>query len=42
MVGTSSSDLPCRAVVRVTGDVRVVGHDRMLTTPVTIQDPGGG
>ncbi|GAA1598450.1 glycoside hydrolase family 3 N-terminal domain-containing protein [Kribbella hippodromi] len=43
MVGTSSLDLPCRATVRITGDVRVVGHDRVLTTPVTIQDdPGGG
>ncbi|WP_329000501.1 glycoside hydrolase family 3 C-terminal domain-containing protein [Kribbella sp. NBC_00709] len=42
MVGTSSLDLPCRAMVRITGDVRVVGHDRVLTTPVTIQDPGGG
>lgn len=42
MLGTSSVDLPCRATVRITGDVRVVGHDRVLTTPVTIQDPGGG
>nr|WP_238352796.1 glycoside hydrolase family 3 N-terminal domain-containing protein [Kribbella solani] len=42
MVGTSSLDLPCRATVRIIGDVRVVGHDRVLTTPVTIQDPGGG
>ena len=42
MVGTSSLDLPCRGFVRVTGDVRVVGHDRVLTTPVAIQDPGGG
>ncbi|HEY4570587.1 MAG TPA: glycoside hydrolase family 3 N-terminal domain-containing protein [Kribbella sp.] len=50
MVGTSSLDLPCRAMVRITGDVRVVGHDRVLTTPVTIEgagdgaveDPGGG
>jgi beta-glucosidase len=42
MLGTSSLDLPCRAIVRITGDVRVVGHDRVLTTPVTIQDPGGG
>ncbi|TDW21692.1 glycoside hydrolase family 3 N-terminal domain-containing protein [Kribbella kalugense] len=42
MLGTSSMDLPCRAIVRITGDVRVVGHDRVLTTPVTIQDPGGG
>ncbi|WP_432876114.1 glycoside hydrolase family 3 N-terminal domain-containing protein [Kribbella sp. CA-245084] len=43
MMGTSSLDLPCRASVRITGDVRVVGHDRVLTTPVTIaKDPGGG
>ena len=42
MVGTSSLDLPCRATVRITGDVRVVGHDRVLTTPVTIDEPGGG
>ncbi|MGW6201949.1 glycoside hydrolase family 3 N-terminal domain-containing protein [Kribbella sp. NPDC055110] len=43
MVGTSSLDLPCRAMLRITGDVRVVGHDRVLTTPVTISnDPGGG
>ncbi|MGW7683122.1 glycoside hydrolase family 3 N-terminal domain-containing protein [Kribbella sp. NPDC054772] len=43
MVGTSSLDLPCRAMLRIKGDVRVVGHDRVLTTPVTIsKDPGGG
>ncbi|TDW83920.1 beta-glucosidase [Kribbella pratensis] len=48
MVGTSSLDLPCRAMLRVTGDVRVVGHDRVLTTPVTISkavltsEEGGG
>ncbi|WP_238163139.1 glycoside hydrolase family 3 N-terminal domain-containing protein [Kribbella capetownensis] len=47
MLGTSSQDLPCRAVVRITGDVRVVGHERMLTTPVdrtpvTADAPGGG
>ncbi|HWC23602.1 MAG TPA: glycoside hydrolase family 3 N-terminal domain-containing protein [Flexivirga sp.] len=43
MIGTSSRDLPCRAMLRVAGDVRVVGHDRVLTTPVTIStDPGGG
>jgi Glycosyl hydrolase family 3 C-terminal domain/Fibronectin type III-like domain len=43
MMGTSSLDLPCRASVRITGDVRVVGHDRVLTTPVTIAaDAGGG
>ncbi|WP_241995586.1 glycoside hydrolase family 3 N-terminal domain-containing protein [Kribbella antiqua] len=42
LVGTSSVDLPCRAVVRITGDVRVVGHDRVLTTPVEIVEAGGG
>ncbi|MFG1820162.1 glycoside hydrolase family 3 N-terminal domain-containing protein [Kribbella sp. NPDC049174] len=47
MIGTSSQDLPCRAFVRVTGDVRVVGHDRRLTTPVQVtpvadQRVGGG
>jgi len=42
MLGTSSQDLPCRAFVRITGDVRVVGHQRVLTTPVTVQDPSGG
>ncbi|WP_238151543.1 glycoside hydrolase family 3 N-terminal domain-containing protein [Kribbella sindirgiensis] len=42
MVGTSSLDLPCRAMLRITGDVRVVGHDRVLTTPVTVGEVGGG
>ncbi len=45
MLGTSSQDLPCRASVRVTGDVRVVGHDRRLTTPVEVTpvvDEGAG
>ncbi|MEU4605779.1 glycoside hydrolase family 3 N-terminal domain-containing protein [Kribbella sp. NPDC023972] len=47
MIGTSSQDLPCRAFVRVTGDVRVVGHERTLTTPVDLtpvnrQETGGG
>ncbi|HZX05284.1 glycoside hydrolase family 3 N-terminal domain-containing protein [Kribbella sp.] len=43
MVGTSALDLPCRAMLRITGDVRVVGHDRVLTTPVSVShDPGGG
>ncbi|GAA1584969.1 glycoside hydrolase family 3 N-terminal domain-containing protein [Kribbella sancticallisti] len=36
LVGTSSQDLPCRAVVRLTGDVRVVGHDRTMVTPVEL------
>ena len=36
-VGTSADDLPCRAVVRLTGPVRVVGHDRRLVTPVDVR-----
>lgn len=39
LVGTSSADLPCRVTVRLTGAVRVVGHDRQLTTPVEVR-PG--
>jgi beta-glucosidase-like glycosyl hydrolase len=47
MVGTSSLDLPCREMLRVTGDVRVVGHDRVLSTPVELtpvaaESTGGG
>jgi beta-glucosidase len=37
LVGTSVSDLPCRATVRLTGPIRVVGADRTLTTPITIE-----
>jgi beta-glucosidase len=40
-VGTSAADLPVCATVRLTGDERVVGHDRRLVTPVEI-DPGSG
>jgi beta-xylosidase len=36
MVGTSAADLPCRGRVRLTGPLRVVGHDRQLVTPVTV------
>jgi beta-glucosidase-like glycosyl hydrolase len=36
MVGTSAADLPCRGRVRLTGPVRVVGHDRTLITPVEL------
>ena len=36
LVGSSSGDLPCSATVRFTGPVRVVGHDRRLTTPVEV------
>jgi beta-glucosidase len=38
LVGTSAADLPCRATVRLTGATRTVGHNRHLTTPVTISD----
>jgi beta-glucosidase len=33
LVGSSSADLPCRARIRLTGPVRVVGPERRLTTP---------
>ncbi|RKS77654.1 beta-glucosidase [Motilibacter peucedani] len=36
LVGTSAAELPLRATVRVTGPVRTVGHDRVLTTPVEL------
>lgn len=35
-VGASSQELPCLAVVRLTGPTREVGHDRRLTTPVDV------
>ncbi|MFZ3572847.1 glycoside hydrolase family 3 N-terminal domain-containing protein [Streptomyces sp. BH097] len=35
-VGASSQELSCRAVVRLTGPTRVIGHDRRLTTPVDV------
>jgi hypothetical protein len=46
LVGTSSTDLPCRGTVRLVGSSRVVGSDRRLTTPVTVSPaaaevPGG-
>jgi beta-glucosidase-like glycosyl hydrolase len=41
MVGTSAADLPCRGRVRLTGSLRVVGHDRQLITPVEL-GPGPG
>jgi beta-xylosidase len=34
--GPSSGDLPCSASFELTGDVRELTHDRVLTTPVTI------
>jgi beta-glucosidase len=36
MVGSSAGHLPCRAVLRLTGETRVVGADRVLDTPVHI------
>nr|WP_285600725.1 glycoside hydrolase family 3 N-terminal domain-containing protein [Kineosporia sp. NBRC 101731] len=35
-VGTSSRDLPFTGTVRLTGERRVVGHDRELRTPVEL------
>jgi beta-glucosidase len=35
-VGTSAEELPCRGAFRLTGPLRVVGHDRHLDTPVHI------
>ena len=40
LVGTSATDLPCRASFRITGPVRVVGHDRRLVTPVDVRRTG--
>jgi beta-glucosidase len=41
LVGTSATDLPCRARIRLTGSLRVVAPDRRLTTPVTISPAAG-
>jgi beta-glucosidase-like glycosyl hydrolase len=35
-LGTSSQNLPWHASVQITGSIRVVGHDRRLTTPVQV------
>jgi beta-glucosidase-like glycosyl hydrolase len=37
LVGTSATDLPCRGTIRLTGATRVVGHDRRLVTPATVE-----
>ena len=42
LVGTSATELPCRARVRLTGPVRHVGHERRLVTPVTIGRAAAG
>jgi beta-glucosidase-like glycosyl hydrolase len=36
LVGRSAADLPCLGGVRLTGPLRVVGHDRRLITPVDV------
>ena len=41
LVGTSAADLPCRGTVRLTGSLRVVGHDRRLVTPVVTRPAPG-
>ncbi|MGP3960627.1 glycoside hydrolase family 3 N-terminal domain-containing protein [Nonomuraea sp. 3N208] len=41
LVGRSATDLPCRGVVRLTGATRVVGHDRRLVTPVSVEEQEG-
>ena len=33
MVGAASDDIRGRGAFRLTGETRVVGHDRVLTTP---------
>jgi beta-glucosidase len=40
-VGTSAADLPCHDSVRLTGPVRVVGHDRRLVTEVDVTPATG-
>ncbi|HEV7648506.1 MAG TPA: glycoside hydrolase family 3 N-terminal domain-containing protein [Actinophytocola sp.] len=37
LVGTSSTELPCRVAIRLTGPTRLVGHDRRFTTPVDVR-----
>jgi beta-glucosidase len=41
LAGSSATDLPCRGTVRLTGPVRVVGHDRHLVTPVAVSPAPG-
>ncbi len=42
MLGLSSGDLPLRTEVEVTGATRVVGHDRVLTTPASVRGMTAG
>jgi beta-glucosidase len=36
LVGSSAADLPCVAILRLTGEPRFVGADRVLVTPVQV------
>ncbi|RVX38600.1 beta-glucosidase [Nonomuraea polychroma] len=38
LVGRSAADLPCQGAVRLTGTTRVVGHERRLFTPVSVEE----
>jgi beta-xylosidase len=40
MVGTSSQDVRLRGSFQLTGDVRHVGHERVLVTPATVTSAG--
>ena len=42
MVGASSEDIRGRGAFRLTGEPRVVGHDRVLTTPCVIEPVSSG
>ncbi|WP_225636620.1 glycoside hydrolase family 3 N-terminal domain-containing protein [Streptomyces solaniscabiei] len=37
LIGSSSTDIRLRGTLRLTGEVREVGHDRVLDTPVALQ-----
>ncbi|WP_433257777.1 beta-glucosidase [Streptosporangium sp. CA-135522] len=39
--GTSAAEPPCQGRVRLTGPTRVVGHDRRLVTPVSVEKHEG-
>ncbi len=36
-LGTSAANVPCRTTIRITGQIRIVGSDRQLVTPVHIR-----
>jgi beta-xylosidase len=38
-VGCSSTDIRWKQSVRLTGEPRVVGYDRVLVTPVSVTSP---